>query len=73
MVMGEIEDVCNRIDRVYQLSCKGVHADPDQYEVDQCVIQTYLLVGDILRIVDRQSAALDTEDHLDREGQTSDV
>jgi len=60
MVMGQIEDLCNRIDRVYELSCKGVHANPDRYEVDQCVIQTYLLVGDILRIVERRSPASST-------------
>ena len=45
-----------RIDRLHDLSSKGVHADTSEFEVNQAVIQTYLLIGDILRLADGDSA-----------------
>lgn len=52
-----ISDLGGRIDRIYELSCKGVHDEVSPFEVNQCVIQTYLLVGDILRLADSDSGA----------------
>lgn len=57
LVLAEIEDIGHRIDKIYELSCKGVHGDVPLFELNQCVIQTYLVVGDILRLYDQKSAA----------------
>lgn len=53
---AQISDLGNRIDSLQDLSSKGVHADVSEFEANMCVIQTYLLVGDLLRIQDRFSA-----------------
>lgn len=45
-----LQDFGARIDEVYALANKGVHADVTQAEVDTCVMQTYMLAGEILRI-----------------------
>jgi len=45
----------------YELSCKGVHAEVSEFELNQCVIQTYLLVGDILRLTESDSGIEDAE------------
>ena len=56
LLLAAIDDLGNRIDRIYNLSSKGVHTDVSEFEVKQCVIQTYLLIGDILHISDQDSA-----------------
>ena len=56
LLLAQVNDTGNRIDRLYDLDNKGVHADVTEFEVNQAVIQTYLLVGDILRLVDQDSA-----------------
>lgn len=48
-----------RLNALDDLASKGVHAKVSAEEVDVCVIQTYLVVGDILRIRSGQSAAPD--------------
>lgn len=45
-----LEDVGNRIDKLYSLACKGVHDEVSIAEVEWCVVQTYLLAGEILRL-----------------------
>ena len=42
--------LCERIDALYKLTNKGVHAHVNKFDVNQCVIYTYLLLGDLLRI-----------------------
>jgi hypothetical protein len=54
--------LCRRIDSLQDVASKGVHDDVSEFETDMCLIQTYLAVGDILRIWDRTSAA--TEDDV---------
>lgn len=56
LLLAQVNDMGNRIDRLYDLSSKGVHVDTTEFEVDQAVIQTYLLIGDILRLADDNSA-----------------
>ena len=56
LLLVDIDDLGNRIDKINDLICKGVHAEVSPFEVNQCVIQTYLIVGDILRLYDQQSA-----------------
>lgn len=60
VVLAQIEDIGNRIDKIYDLASKGVHADVSEVEVNQCVIQTYLLIGDLLRLNDETSAIAST-------------
>jgi hypothetical protein len=45
------------LDGVYQLSNKGVHAQTTIAEVQWCVIQTYLLAGEILQLKNAPAAA----------------
>jgi hypothetical protein len=45
-----VTDTGNRIDALYELACKGVHAEVSNEEVEWCVVQTYLLAGEILRL-----------------------
>lgn len=51
----QVEELCKRIDRLNELSSKGVHSDVSPFEVHQCVLQTYLLVGDLLRLAEGSS------------------
>jgi len=52
LLLTQITDLGNRIDCIYNLTNKGTHAEVSEVEVDQCIIQTYLLIGDILRLAD---------------------
>lgn len=56
LLMATIEDLGHRVDRLYELTNKGVHAEVGEFEANQCLIQTYLIVGDLLRVLDKQSA-----------------
>ena len=53
VVQAALEDVAARLDALNALASKGVHADVTTYEVDTCVVQTYLVVADVLRIRER--------------------
>lgn len=64
LLIAQIQDLGNRIDRLYALANKGVHAEVSETEVNQCVIQTYLLAGDLLRMSEKQSAI--SEEKVDR-------
>lgn len=56
LMMASITDLGHRIDALNSLASKGVHAEVSSFEVNQCVIQTYLIVGDVLRLLDGNSA-----------------
>lgn len=45
-----LTDVGNRIGELYKLACKGVHDEVSSDEVEWCVVQTYILSGEILRL-----------------------
>lgn len=51
------QDVDARLKALNELASKGVHADVTTYEVDTCVVQTYLLVADELRVRERANSA----------------
>jgi hypothetical protein len=51
----QAEELGRRVDRLNDLSSKGVHSDVSPFEVQQCVLQTYLLVGDLLRLAEGNS------------------
>jgi hypothetical protein len=56
LLKASIESLTFRIERLNDLASKGVHASVTQAEVEQTVIQTYLAVGDLLRLRDGISA-----------------
>lgn len=56
VVQATLEDVDARLRALNDLASKGVHADVTTYEVDTCVVQTYLVVADVLRLRERASS-----------------
>jgi hypothetical protein len=56
LLLVEVKDLGDRLDRIYDLACKGVHDEISKVEVNQCVIQTYILIGDLLRISEKVTA-----------------
>lgn len=52
LIIAQITDLGNRLKSIDALASKGVHDDVSEYEVNQCVIQTYLLIGDILHLTE---------------------
>lgn len=60
LIQTSLNDLGNRLDRIYEFTNKGVHAEVDEFEMNQCLVQTYLLTGDLLRILDKQSAIADS-------------
>lgn len=57
VVQATLMDVDARLSALNALASKGVHADVSTYEVDTCVVQTYLVVADLLRMRERTSGA----------------
>lgn len=57
VVQATLKDVDARLTALNSLASKGVHADVTTYEVDTCVVQTYLVVADVLRIRERAMTA----------------
>ena len=53
VVQAALRDVDARLSSLHDLASKGVHAEVTGYEVDTCVVQTYLVVADLLRIRER--------------------
>lgn len=56
LLLADVELLGNKVEKLYNLTCKGTHAEISEFEINQCVIQTYIIAGDILRISDNQSA-----------------
>lgn len=50
LLKTQLDDLGNRIDEVYEKSCKGVHTVVNSFETYQCTIQLYVSFGDILRL-----------------------
>lgn len=55
---AQLTDLGNRLDALNVAGSKGVHADVTGAEADQCIIQTYLLIGDFLRLAESASPAV---------------
>lgn len=55
LLMASVHSVGHRLDQLNNLSSKGVHAVVTDDEVEQCIIQTYLVVGDLLRLAEGAS------------------
>jgi hypothetical protein len=58
VLVAQVKALGERLDALNSLSSKGVHAEVTAAEVDQCMIQTYLAVGDLLRLADADSGVL---------------
>jgi hypothetical protein len=65
LVLSQLDDLGHRIDAIYKMSSKGVHATVDRVEAERCFVQTYLLLGEILRIQDGQIAIPKTDASLE--------
>ena len=48
--LAVLADMGGRIDRLYDLANKGIHANVTEEEMNLCVIQTYLLAGEALAL-----------------------
>lgn len=53
-----VGDLYGRLDALDGLASKGVHDEVTQAEAETCVVWTYMLAGDIVRIADGTSALL---------------
>ncbi|MFC2654840.1 MAG: hypothetical protein ACFN0J_09110 [Segatella salivae] len=49
-----VEDLVKRIEKVNELSNKGVHNKVTEQEANQCVIIMYIVLGDLIRIGDEE-------------------
>lgn len=57
-VVQIVSDLSARLNALDGLASKGVHDDVTQAEAETCVVWTYMLAGDIVRIADGTSALL---------------
>ena len=62
VLQAVIADLGARLNALDALSSKGVHADPSLDEAHTCVIQAYLLAGDLLAIAEGTSVLLVDEE-----------
>jgi hypothetical protein len=56
LLQGQVNDLGSRLDKLHDLMNKGLHAQIGPFDFNQCLIQTYLTVGDLLRISENVSA-----------------
>lgn len=49
-LLASLDDVANRVQKLDALSQKGVHAEVSEREMDFCVVQTYLIAGEVLDV-----------------------
>jgi hypothetical protein len=50
LILATVEELGRRLDHANELSNKGLHDKVAEWEADQCILQTYLLVNDLLRV-----------------------
>ena len=60
VIQAELGEFGRRLDALNELSSKGVHATVTQAEVDLCIVRTYLFAGDLMRVREGVSAALES-------------
>lgn len=61
VVQATLKDVDARLWALNKLASKGVHANVTACEVVTCVVQTYRLVADLLRIRERAASLADQQ------------
>ena len=47
---SNLEYIGNRLDKIHNETCKGVHDDVTKEEAERCFMHVYMLIGDILEI-----------------------
>ena len=52
LIQSEVEYIGQRIDSLYDLTCKGTHAEISKDEAERAIIRTYLLIGDLIALGD---------------------
>ena len=52
LLLAQVDQLGEIIAQLDGLASKGVHAEVSEFELNQCVLQTYLTVGDILHLSD---------------------
>lgn len=62
MLQSIIGDLGKRLNALDALASKGVHASPSLDEAHTCVVQTYLLAGDLLAIAEETSLLMRGDD-----------
>ena len=50
LIQSEVEYTGRRINSLYDLTCKGTHADISREEAERAIIRTYLLIGDLIKL-----------------------
>jgi hypothetical protein len=63
ILLSVITDLGKRLDTLDSLASKGVHADASLAEAQTCLVQTYLLAGDLLAIAEGTSLYLKDTEH----------
>ena len=60
VLVAIVEDFAGRLDRLDELTQKGVHEHPTVADVDLGVIQTYLIAGEVLALSDENGSQADS-------------
>jgi len=50
LIQSEVEYIGRRIDSLYDLTCKGTHAEISKDDAERAIIRTYLLIGDLIKL-----------------------
>lgn len=50
LIQSEVEYTGRRINSLYDLTCKGTHAEISREEAERAIIRTYLLIGDLIKL-----------------------
>ena len=50
LIQSEVDYIGRRIDSLYDLTCKGTHAEISKDEAERVIIRTYLLIGDLIKL-----------------------
>lgn len=61
LLVSNVKALGEQLRHLNSLDSKGVHADASSAEADQCLIQTFTVVGDLLRIADHASTTVGAE------------
>lgn len=55
ILSNELEHLNARLDAIYEKSCKGVHTEISQNEARLVIIQAYIFIGEISRLIQSQN------------------
>jgi hypothetical protein len=64
ILIEDINQLGNQVDRLNELAAKGIHADVTEFEVNMCVLNLYNVTGAMLRLRDEISGNAKTDADL---------